>query len=164
MRSIMPISAILFLITVFVAGCGETSPPVNTEATEGGPTHSHEGGDELVWVGEDIEHDGFVLKLGHHGDHWHAGEAVEPAVSITRDGEAVPDAKVFNSLVSADGMETVGAEIATIYEPETDDEPAHYAQGNLKLPEESNQVIIRFRIALPGVDDELTRDMTIEVE
>jgi hypothetical protein len=42
---------------------------------------------------------------------------VELAVSITRDGAAVADAKVFNSLVSADGLEVIRKEVPTIYEP-----------------------------------------------
>jgi hypothetical protein len=44
-----------------------------------------------------------TIKLGHHGKHLHAGQEVEPAVSITRNGKGVSDAKVFNSLLSADG-------------------------------------------------------------
>lgn len=51
----------------------------------------------------------------------------EPPVSITRDGKAVADAKVFNSLISADGTEVVRQEVATVYEPESADEPAHDA-------------------------------------
>ncbi|MBT4864972.1 MAG: hypothetical protein HON53_07640 [Planctomycetaceae bacterium] len=172
MRSTLPMTLLLVTVTAFVGGCGESDPPTDAgtgdqtavEQPAAGHPHSHEGGDALVWVEEDVEHEGFVLALGHHGKHLHAAEFVEPAVSITRDGAAVADAKVFNSLVSADGEEVIREEVPTIYEPETEDEPAHYAQGKLHLPKGSAQFIIRFRIELPGVKEELTRDITIDVE
>ena len=177
MRFTLPMTVLLVLVTAFIGGCGESDPPADDgtgdqtavepptgEQPAAGHPHSHEGGDALVWVDDDIEHEGFVLGLGHHGKHLHAAAFVEPAVSITRDGTAVADAKVFNSLVAADGMEVIREEIPTIYEPETEDEPAHYAQGKLHLPKGSAQFIIRFRIELPGVEDELTRDITIDVE
>ncbi len=50
------------------------------------------------------------------------------------------------------------------YEPESEDEPAHYAQGQLHLPKGFSQLIIRFRIALPGLASELTRDITIDID
>jgi len=170
MRFTQPMTALLVLVTAFVSGCGRSGQPVDAETPvaaeepESGHAHSHEGDDALVWVEENIEHDGFLLALGHHAKHLHAGSFVEPAVSITRDGAAVADAGVFNSLVSADGMKVIRREVATVYEPETSDEPAHYAQGKLHLPRGSSQFIIRFRIALPGAEDELTRDITIEVD
>lgn len=77
-------------------------------------SHSHSGDDPLVWEGEPKSHAGLVIKLGHHGQHLHAGEEVEPAVSITRDGEAVSDAKVFNALVSANGKTALAEEVPTV--------------------------------------------------
>lgn len=156
MRCPLPITALLFLVTGFLIGCGQVKE-------KGEHSHSHDGDDALVWVEEYIKHEGFVLALGHHGRHLHAASSVEPAVSITRDGAAVADAKVFNSLVSADAKEVIRPEAATVYEPKTEDEPAHYAQGKLHLPKGSPRYIIRFRIELPGVESELTRDITIEV-
>lgn len=172
MRFKLPMTVLLGLAIAFVGGCGESDPPEDegtgdqtaAEQPTAGHPHTHEGGDELVWVEEDFEHEGFVLALGHHGKHLHAASFVEPAVSITRDGEAVADAKVFNSLLAADGEEVIREEVPTIYEPETEDEPAHYAQGKLHMPKGSAQFIIRFRIELPGVEDELTRDITIDAE
>lgn len=64
----------------------------------------------------------------------HAGEEVEPAVSITRNGEPVSDSRVFNALFSADGKTQLAKEVATVYEPTTAEEPAHYAQGTLAIP------------------------------
>ena len=170
MRFRLPMTALLVLVTAFVSGCGVSSqpedagPPESAGEPKSGHSHSHEGDDALVWVEENIEHEGFLLALGHHAKHLHAASFVEPAVSITRDGEAVADAEVFNSLVSADGTEVIREEAATIYEPETEEEPAHYAQGKLHLPKGSKQFLIRFRIALPGAQEDLTRDITIEVD
>ena len=125
--------------------------------------HSHTGDDALVWEGEPKQHAGLVIKLGHHGQHLHAGEEVEPAVSITRDGEPVADAKVFNALVSADGATVLVEEVPTVYEPTTDDEPAHYAQGGLMIPKDAKSVVIRFRV-VPADGEEATFDVPVSVE
>lgn len=125
--------------------------------------HSHGEDDALVWEGEPKEHAGLVIKLGHHGKHLHAGEEVEPAISITRDGEPVSDAKVFNALFSADGKTELVKEVATVYEPTTEEEPAHYAQGGLMIPAGSSEVIIRFRVVPSGADPK-TFDVRVSVE
>jgi hypothetical protein len=132
------------------------------EAHGHGHGHSHSGDDALVWEGEPKDHAGMVIKLGHHGQHLHAGEAVEPAVSITRDGKPVDNVKVFNALVSEDGN-VVAKEVATVYEPTTAEEPAHYAQGELAIPAGVQKVVIRFRIVPPGAD-EVTYDVPVAVE
>lgn len=119
--------------------------------------------DSLVWEGEPKQHAGLTIKLGHHSKKLHAGKEVEPAVSITKDGEAVSDAKVFNSLFSADGKTELAKEIPTIYEPETPEEPAHYAQGELAIPQATKQLVIRFRI-VPSDADEVTYDVAVSVE
>ncbi|MEO1984050.1 MAG: hypothetical protein ABGZ23_24890 [Fuerstiella sp.] len=125
--------------------------------------HSHGEDDALVWEGEPEEHADFVIKLGHHGKHLHAGEEVEPAVSITRDGKAVSDAKVFNALFSEDGKTELAKEVATVYEPTTNEEPAHYAQGGLAIPKGVTKVVLRFRI-VPSGADAVTFDVPITVE
>lgn len=125
--------------------------------------HAHGEDDALVWVGEPREHAGTTIQLGHHGRHLHAGQKVEPAVSITRDGEPVSDAKVFNSLLSADGETVLAKEVPTIFEPTTEEEPAHYAQGALAIPEDVTNVVIRFRIVLPGGEPQ-TFDVPVKVE
>jgi hypothetical protein len=126
--------------------------------------HSHAGDDALIWRRDDIKHEGFDIQLGHHGKHLHAGKPVEPAVSITRNGKPVADAKVFNALVAADGKTELVGEVPTVYEPTTKDEPAHYAQGPLKVPEDSKSVIIRYRIVLPGDAGEVKEDVEIDIE
>ncbi|MEZ5940264.1 MAG: hypothetical protein R3C18_02655 [Planctomycetaceae bacterium] len=135
------------------------------EEAHGGASHAHSHGedDALVWEGEPKEHAGLTIKLGHHGKHLHAGEEVEPAVSITRGGEAVADAKVFNALFSADGQTELAKEVATVYEPTTEEEPAHYAQGALAIPKDLTSVVIRFRI-VPSGADVVTFDVPVSVE
>lgn len=125
--------------------------------------HSHGEDDALVWEGDPVKHSGTVILLGHHGKHLHAGEEVEAAVSIVRDGEPVSDAKVFNALLSADGKTVLAEEVATVYEPTTEEEPAHYAQGGLAIPKDVKEVVIRFRIVLPG-EEAKTFDVPITVE
>ena len=125
--------------------------------------HSHSGDDALVWEGEPKEHAGMTIKLGHHGSHLRAGEEVEPAVSITKDGKPVADVKVFNALVTKDGATVLAKEVATIYEPETPEEPAHYAQGGLKIPADAKEVAIRFRI-VPTSGEPVNYDVPISVE
>ncbi|MEO2017976.1 MAG: hypothetical protein ABGZ53_26795 [Fuerstiella sp.] len=119
--------------------------------------------DSLVWEGEPKEHAGLIIKLGHHSKLLHVGEEVEPAVSITRDGEAVSDAKVFNALFSADGKTELAKEVATVYEPTTEEEPAHYAQGALAIPKGVASVVIRFRLVPSGADT-VTFNVPVTVE
>jgi len=146
---------------------GETPYAGNFKEEAGGHGHahghSHTGDDALVWEGEPKEHAGLVIKLGHHGQHLHAGEEVEPAVSITRGEDPVADAKVFNALVSADGTTILTEEVATIYEPTTAEEPAHYAQGGLMIPKDAKSVAIRFRI-VSADGEEATFDVPVSVE
>ena len=125
--------------------------------------HSHGADDALVWEGEPREHAGLEIKLGHHGKQLHAGEEVEPAVSITRGSQPVSDAKVFNSLLSADGATVLAGEVPTVFEPTTEDEPAHYAQGALSIPKGVKEVVIRFRI-VPADGEAATFDVPIQVE
>lgn len=131
---------------------------------DGGHTHAHTGDDALVWEQKDIQHAGYTIMLGHHGEHLHAGEGVEPAVSIMQNGEAVADAQVFNALVAADAATVVAEEVATVYEPETVEEPAHYAQGELMIPADVDNILIRFRIVLPGDGGEVSYDVPVQVE
>lgn len=150
-------------------GCTESSTPPAPPAPSAAHTeehghdhgHSHSADDALVWGRTDIETAGCQIKLGHHSQTLHAGEAIEPAVSIMRGSEAVADAKVFNALIAAEGGSVLAAEVPTVYEPETADEPAHYAQGDLQVPLGTQRGIIRFRIALVGESVEQLFDLPI---
>jgi len=126
--------------------------------------HAHEGDDSLVWQRENIDHAGFTISLGYHGIRLHQGEQVEPAISITRDGRPVADAQVFNSLLDAETKSPIADEVATVYEPPTEMEPAHYAQGGLKLPSDADRVIIRYRMILPDDGGQWVQDVAIALE
>ncbi len=121
--------------------------------------HSHDQNDALHWAKKDVEQDGFAISLGHHGKHFHIGDAIEPAVMIVRDGKVVADAEVYNSLVSADGQTILVEEVKTVFEPETGTEPAHYAQASLKIPEGAEKFRIRYRIKLPGIAEDASMDI-----
>lgn len=128
-----------------------------------GHSHSHTGDDALVWRKKVDEQD-FRIALGHHGLILRAGHEVEPAVQITRRGRPVADAQVFNALLAANGRTVLVAEVATVYEPPTTEEPAHYAQGALRLPVNAQRVAIRYRIILPEGRGEQTFDVPVNVE
>jgi hypothetical protein len=113
--------------------------------------HSHAAGESLKWE-QELEQQGYQIALGFHGEKLLAGQDIEPAVKITRDGEPVADAKVFNALLADDGQKVLVAEVPTVYEPPTDDEPAHYAQGALRVPSDVQKVVLRFRINIDAVD------------
>lgn len=84
-------------------------------------------------------------------------------MSITKDGAAIADSQVF-ALVTADAVTVVADEVATVYEPETAEEPAHYAQGELMIPSGVDSIVIRFRIVLPGDSGEVSYDVPVTVE
>ncbi|MBW3539057.1 MAG: hypothetical protein KY476_02190 [Planctomycetes bacterium] len=130
----------------------------------GAHPHSHAGDDALVWRKTESAPGGYEIRLGHHGKELHAGHEVEPAVGITRDGKPVANAKVFNALLASDFSTVLAEESATVYEPATEDEPAHYAQGTLKIPADVDRVVLSYRIALPdGPADGLAFTIPIEV-
>ena len=85
----------------------------------------------------------------------------EPAVIAERAGEPVDNLEVFVSLVD-DAGEIVAEEAPTVYEPETAEEPAHYAQGELMVPA-GDSVTIRYRI-VDGEDLEEVIDVPVTVE
>ena len=68
---------------------------------------------------------------------------------------------VFNRLVSPDGQTPFGDEVATVYEPASDGQPACYARGKLRFPEEDTSAAVRFRIILPETNEEWNRDISL---
>ena len=153
-----------------VLGCGsdkQTSPNIPASQPATNPEgHSHEGDDVLFWQREGIEHEGFVIKLGHHGIHVYADHDVEPAASIMRDGQAVDDATVFFRLlvVSEDGSVGPGPEVKAVFEPSTDDEEAHYAQAKLAVPADPDSVSIQYRIEFAGDVPDFQQGVTVDAE
>ena len=163
MSNLLKITVLLFAACLLSVGCDDAGESVvdNGSETE---THLHEPGDELVWeVKEKIADTDFEIWFGHHGSHFHAGDTIEPSVAIMKAGEAFADAKVFNQLADpSDVARGLTDEIKTVYEPATDEEIAHYAQGDLKIPADASKCMIRFRIELPGMPG-LSRDVTVAV-
>jgi hypothetical protein len=177
-NSLRTLCAILLLATV---GCQDDQSAATVESTdpaatssdaaspsksgskESEKTHQHSEDDVLVWVQRDIEDGDFVISLGHHGVHFHGGDEIEPAVTITKGGQDVPDAVVHNSLIAEDGETVLAEEKPTVFEPKTEHEPAHYAQGALLIPKDTEKFMLRFRIKLPGIDAESAYDIEQEV-
>ncbi|MFP6610758.1 MAG: hypothetical protein VB835_00490 [Pirellulales bacterium] len=116
----------------------------------GGHGHAHGEDDALVYRQTDIELGGCKIELGQHGFVIHAGEELEPAVSIVLDGKPVADAEVFVSLLAEDGKKVLATEAKTEYEEESEEEPAHYAGVHLDVPADAERVMIRYRIVLPA--------------
>ncbi|HUS39703.1 MAG: hypothetical protein WBF93_10625 [Pirellulales bacterium] len=114
-----------------------------------GHGHEHEHDDKLI-MDQDEELEGHQIKLGRHGLVIHSGHDVEAAVQILHDGKPVADAEVFATLLDADGKTVLAAEMAAVFEEATEEEPAHYGQASLAVPADQEQVIIRYRIVLPG--------------
>jgi hypothetical protein len=126
-------------------------------------THSHAADDALIWRKE-LKAGGYDIALGHHGISLLAGAEVEPAVRISHEGQPVADAKAFTALLAENGRTVLANEVSTVYEPPTDDEPAHYAQGRLKIPPGTRQAAIRYRIVLPDNKTEYTFDFPVSVK
>lgn len=163
---------LMALMMLIIVGCQD---PENTQtssgekpaqglpASENEDKHTHDAADVLTWVQLDIQEGDFTLSLGHHGEHFHGGDTIEPAVKITRGDDDVADAIVHNSLVAEDAETVLAEERPTVFEPRTDDEPAHYAQGALQIPKDAESFLIRFRIQLPGSDIESMYDIPCEL-
>lgn len=113
-----------------------------------------------VWIEEGIEHEGMKISLGQRGQRSDAERWVEPVAAITRDGKPVASAMVFSSLISADGT-VIGDEAATVYESPGEAGSGLYTSGKLEPPAGSSPHAVRFRIVLPDVEKEWTRDVEL---
>lgn len=158
---------VLLLPALFaMTGCNKpTSDGGSDSGTDIASTdveHGHDHGDELTWVREELESQGYLINLGHHGPHADAGHPVELAATVTKDGEAVSDARVFVATVGDDG--SVGDELSMTFEPKTDHEPAHYAQAEVTPAAGAERMTVRYRIELPNADAEFSQDAILTVE
>ena len=124
--------------------------------------HAHVASNVLLWH-EDILFEGNTIRLGQHGLVVQSGMELEPAVSIDRDGRPVSDAKVYASLLDENGKKILAQQQQAIFEPATEEEPAHYAQDFLFVPEDAKKVTIRYRIDLVN-GSTTTRDILIQTE
>lgn len=161
-RMILRSSVVVAALVLSACGSAEKESVTKSTSDEPAPKggHSH---DELFWQMKDIDFEGHVISLGHHGIHPHAGEAMEPAVMVTKDGEPVAKAEVFVSLLDSSRKEVLSKEVPTVFEPTTDEEPAHYAQGEVNVPTGVATVTIHYRAVLPGVEQEFSKDVSVKV-
>jgi hypothetical protein len=154
------------LILVLFSACDDKTGTDKSAKSNGGAQaetgHSHGDGDELVWeVKEKLGDSKLDVWWGHHGNHFHGGDKIEPAVAILSDGKPFADAKVFNSIVDADDpTKVLVEEVSTVFEPQTPEEPAHYAQGELTIPSTATTCVIRFRVEIDG-QSEHVRDVKV---
>lgn len=149
MPNMRPFIVAGILAAALLAGCYRqpATPPV-TPSEQAIP---------LTLVEENIAHDGAKISLGHRGKQARAGEGIEPVALITKDGQPVADAMVFNGLVSVDGKTVDEADLATIYAPPL------YGQAKLPIPAGAKQCVVRFRVILADSDEEWTRDIVIDL-
>ena len=124
--------------------------------------HAHVASNVLLWH-EDVRFEGNIIRLGQHGLVVQSGTELEPAVSIERDGRPVSDAKVSASLLDGNAEQILAQQQQAIFEPATEEEPAHYAQDFLFVPENAKKVTIRYRIDLVN-GSTTTRDILIQTE
>jgi hypothetical protein len=124
--------------------------------------HAHVASNVLLWH-EDVGFEGNTIRLGQHGLVVQSGTELEPAVSIDRNGQPVSDAKVYASLLDGNGEKILAQQQQAIFEPATEEEPAHYAQDFLFVPEDAKKVTIRYRIELVN-GSTTTRDILIQTE
>ena len=131
--------------------------------------HDHHGHDHddatanvLVWHDE-FEFQGKRIRLGQHGLVVESGAEFEPAVSIEQNGQPVKDAKVSVSLLTADGKQALAESQSTHFEPASEEEPPHFAQAFLAVPEDAKQVNIRYRIDWTD-GTTTTRDVLVQTE
>ena len=144
MRNRSSFSAWFFGICVLLSGCGGATNPMPLPPPPPPP------GPAATWV-ENIEYEGAKIALGHRGE--------EPLAAIIRDGQPVANAMVFCTPLSAEGK-PVDDEVATVYQPAAGKDPAIYAAGPWKRPA-SGPILVRFRIVLPEVDEDWTRDVEL---
>ncbi len=163
------IAFVFVSLIAFMMGCNQQSSKSETEknAKSNGDNHaeSHEHGDDdkLVWVKKEIPIDQYRVTLGHHGDHFHYGGEIEPAVMITKDGQDIAGAKIQNCLILASDSKVVAEKKDLKFEPKTEQEPAHYAQGNLVIPKDRGKFQIQFTIKLPGETKEHVHAIDFDV-
>jgi hypothetical protein len=141
-------------IAALVVGCGRSfTPPAAAPPPP------------LLWVEEGIERAGMKISLGYRGATATVDRSVEPVAAITHNGEPVAGAMVFTSLVrggsDATNREPTTDEVATVYEPAGEQTPALYASGKLHLPDGQSPHAVRFRIVLPGADEDFMREISL---
>jgi len=168
MKVSLRIVLILFVGIALASGCNKPEESDDTGGGDGaevttdddGQEHSHGDDDALIWQRKDIEHEGYVISLGHHGEQLYADHEAEPAVMVEKDGEPVANAFVFVTLLDVSGENVITEEQGTTYEPPIPAEPAHYAQAEVMMPAGATEAMLRFRITLPEAS-EFSEDVVV---
>jgi hypothetical protein len=155
----------LTLFVVLFTACRPAQidrPVMNSHGSSSEMGHSHSDADALFWKKENLDFEGVLISLGHHGFHFHAGDTIEPALTATRDGQPVADEVATVSMI-ASGDETVLIdEKPMVYEPPTDAEPAHYAQAKFTVPPDTAKFRLRFRLKGVGSDKDWSEDIDVQ--
>ena len=150
-----------------LVGCNRPAGPAAAHsagtAEEEHHHHHHEESDSLFWQRQDLKVGDYLVSLGHHGPHLHAGEPSEPAVAITKDGTPVTDAAVFVTVLDAAGQKVLVPETAQTYEAPSGNEPGHYA-CEVTVPVEAHEVTLKYRVKLPGVEQDFVKEVPVEAE
>lgn len=147
------------LMLSFLAGC----VPISKHKPDAGEA-AESGAVELVWVEKGIRHEDVEVDLGYQINVEEGVRWLEPFVVITRDGAPVPNAMVFNSLVSSGESDMYADEVATVYARSPSADMACYSQGKLRLPDGNSEQKVRFRIVLPSSEEAWTNNMTVRVQ
>jgi hypothetical protein len=155
----MKVNYLLLLTAVallpWATGCPKPAAPTadaghEEHAEHEGEEHGHSHGEEetaMFWHFEDQDAGGgYLVSIGQHGPHLHAGEEGEAAVSVTKDGQPVTDAKVFVTVLDEAGTAELVAEKAAEYEASED--PPHYAVVIDKVPD-GKVLTLKYRVELP---------------
>lgn len=143
---------VAFGLLPWAVGCPKpTEHAAETHEEHGeGEEHGHSHGEEetgLFWHFQDQDAGGgYVVSLGQHGPHLHANEEGEAAVSVTKDGQSVTDAKVFVAVFDEAGSAELVAEQEAEYEASED--PPHYAVAIAKVPD-AKGLTLKYRVELP---------------
>ena len=156
MRNPLPLFLVLVIVSVISGGCTNDSPRKTSSSAHVAVKS------EWEWLEADNQVEGMTIALGHRHRETSGSGWLEPAAAITKNGTSVADAMVFTAFISADGQ-VIRDELATVFEPSSDDAPAVYTPGKQRVPESRTSLAVRYRIILPGVAEEWTRDVTIKV-
>lgn len=138
------------LLAAAFAGCKPS--PTNNAA----PTNN------ITWLEEGNSFEGLTIAVGFRGILDPGGEELEPILAISKDGQPVADAMVFDQFAIAGEDGTFNWEVPTVYEPSPDGKSGYYAQGKLKWPQSSN-LAVRYRVVLPESGKEWKRNVILQL-
>ena len=82
-----------------------------------------------------------------------------PAVAIVKDGADIGEAELTCQLM--DGKYPLETPVKMIFEPKTEEEPAHFAGAKLTFPPKDKTYLVKFEIKIDGTEE--TFSDTIEV-